>query len=248
MDSSLLNNYIDRVYNYLQQDPLVINFSKISFGEHFESLNDFYIYIKENSERYPIGVFIFCLGCIPGLDLLEKSLAELNEKIRFCQRIVLITDEDLKRCIETHPLLLHGEYFLSKPSIIGNNLFIGKAGHCNHFYLGDFFDTIINVTRYTKLNDNYCKNYYHFPMDDEEYFPISPTTEKIFEILCAKTKEGRCLIFCDKGCSRSAVIAAYFIGKRSGFDMKTTVSKIKEIYPKFSPNQGFLNQLDWCLR
>jgi len=61
---------------------------------------------------------------------------------------------------------------------------------------------------------------------------------------CRQQKNGRCLVFCKHGRSRSVAIVIAYLIEHHGHSLSTAYSLLLNIRPTISPNRNYLNQLD----
>ena len=86
----------------------------------------------------------------------------------------------------------------------------------------------------------YCKSIIY----DTPTFQISDQ----FEFCCnfiakAEHKEGKVLVYCSSGKSRSVTIVIAYLMSRSGYNFGKALQLMQKVHPISSPNNGFLKQL-----
>ncbi|RYG99972.1 hypothetical protein EON65_49810, partial [archaeon] len=264
MHKSLLIDTIGHLYNLLNTDPVVFNFSSICYGlkVHCE------VEIDEYMENSPPDNYHLCI--IVGNEQYIKYSSIFSAYLH-------ITEQDLAVCIAQYPMIKEGDEYLSKPSILLQasnswqtshhnslppvDLYIGTYNQIKGLNLSKHFDVLINVTQhayspYTFHTPHTCA-YHHIPMTDDDFFDIATALHQSELIFQQCTPQSKCVVFCDKGCSRSATILLHQLLLRSQHSHHTSstsaenaswkvdsmLQEVKRIYQKIQPNEGFLCQL-----
>ena len=138
--------------------------------------------------------------------------------------------------------------FFSNPSEVYPKIFLGSAYNAASYQtlIDHNIKYIINVT--SEITNYYEDRftYYQIPMRDNNIDSIMEHLEdsflKIEEFL--KNNDGNILVHCFMGASRSATIVAYFIAKKNGSDILTTISDMKKIRPNINLTNKFFDDLE----
>eukprot|EP01031_Cornospumella_fuschlensis_P025968 gene25968-31359_t len=256
MEASLLIDSTGHLYNILNMDPVVFNFSSIGYGVKVRLEDEIDAYM----ETSPPDRFNLCII------VANESYTKYSTKF---QSFLHIHEQHMADCIVQYPLIKEGDEYLSKPSILlqANNpiqttslppidLYIGTFYQLKELKLSKYFDVVVNVTQHTfSPNDNNCA-YHHIPMEDNVFFDITDALQQSEAIFQQCKPHSKCIVFCDKGCSRSATIILHQLLLRckpgdsdsstnscGHWKVSTMLQEVKRIYPKIQPNEGFLCQL-----
>lgn len=137
-----------------------------------------------------------------------------------------------------------GEYEIPA-SEIWKGLYLGNKDNAyNSEYLQALGVThILNVAMQAECphHDKFvCKHIPLLDTEDENLLePMEDALDFIDEGLC----EGRVLVHCISGMSRSAAIVAAWFIRREGIDVEEAISKVQDPRPIVDPNEGFRQQL-----
>lgn len=228
-----------KLYNLLNDDPIVINYNDyISYGLNVKNNDELIEEFSENSEIY------FSCIIIGNQKNLKDFISFCNENNHF-ENIYYASTEIFISCMINFPILKEDNYYDSKPAIICKNLYVGKAFQLRKENIQKHFSTIINVTENTFLDISNDKKYYHYPMKDEDDFSIMEYVDEIYEKISSCLNEDKnCVVFCDKGSSRSVSMIVYFLCKKNNMKVNEAISYIKSLYSNVNINSGFIEQLN----
>jgi hypothetical protein len=127
-----------------------------------------------------------------------------------------------------------------------NNVFIGDfASACNYEELQKCGITHI-VTVIVGVGKMYPHLFTYHVIDicDRTYTNIKLHFDNCSDFIDSAIKsEGKVLIHCQKGVSRSATIVAAYLIKKQNFTTDDALAKIKSVRDCINPNDGFIEQL-----
>lgn len=129
--------------------------------------------------------------------------------------------------------------------ILPNQLYLTGV-HCRHEeeLLGQLGITVIcDLSNQSNLPQYDGITYYRFSIIDSENENITPIMEEIYQIHQSCREEGRLLIHCMHGVSRSATCAIYCLMKQTHRSLKQSFQEVKSKRSVVLPNVGFMNQL-----
>ncbi|UJR24731.1 hypothetical protein I4U23_006105 [Adineta vaga] len=86
----------------------------------------------------------------------------------------------------------------------------------------------------------------HLPLNDTLDENITSYFQQANEFIdkCRQQKDGRCLVFCKHGRSRSAAIVIAYLIAHHNHSLSSAYLYLSKIRPSISPNRNYLNQLD----
>jgi len=205
------------------------------------SLEELEAYFENNSlDGFRLCIVIAC----PAPEIRQQHLFV---------RVVYISGIQFDRIVTRFPLLLDGEYYCSKPSIVADGLFIGQLNHAKEYDLSKLgIHTIINMTPSKLSLDKLITTipdlkYFHFPLVDSYYQVIRKTVLEVEQVIAKCPKN--CLVFCHQGMSRSGSMVLYYLAQKYQFDnIHECLQVIQYHYPKIKPNDNFMTQLEELLR
>ena len=140
-------------------------------------------------------------------------------------------------------------HYLSHPTPIFNWLFLGsfKNAFDNEELSNVGITHVLNCAMEIH-DDNLPKNinYLHIKIVDTVKFDILSYIDIANKFIeeARKFKNGKILIHCKFGISRSAAILIGYLMKYYGYTLKNAVDFIKNKRKKINPNQGFMEQLN----
>jgi atypical dual specificity phosphatase len=88
--------------------------------------------------------------------------------------------------------------------------------------------------------------YYRLSANDSTTFSISTTVSagcEIIDSVIRTKRNGKILVHCSAGISRSPTVVAAYLMKHEGMTLKAALGHIVRVRPQVSPNAGFLKQL-----
>ena len=139
-------------------------------------------------------------------------------------------------------------HFFSGPTEVYGDLYLGSAYNAACWYTLESLGIkyIINVTAEI---DNYYEHcgitYFKIPIKDDNNESIKiyleDSYDKIDEFL--SKKDGKVLVHCYMGASRSASIVAYFTAKKTGADITEVIGNLIERRPVVNPTQQLVADL-----
>lgn len=126
------------------------------------------------------------------------------------------------------------------------SLFIGSAGciyhedRLRHHKITHIVCLTSKVKSYLFSDINYCR----IPIDDDNCQDLRNVWNICFQFIdSAALNNGRILVHCYKGQSRSTAILCGYMITRHGLSLETALQLIRSVRPIAQPNENFMNQL-----
>ncbi|CAF1418580.1 unnamed protein product [Adineta ricciae] len=132
-------------------------------------------------------------------------------------------------------------------AIIDNFLYLGSlADACTPELLNKLQITHLVNLSITRIIPDESFELLHIPLRDtlDENITIYFQQANQFIENCRQRKDGRCLVFCKHGRSRSAAIVIAYLIAHHGHSLSSAYMYLSKIRSIISPNRNYLKQLD----
>lgn len=161
-----------------------------------------------------------------------------------CQTIV----KKMERLNPSTGFIMSYLHYFSGPTEVYDRLYLGSAHNAASWYtLEDLgIKYIVNVTaEIDNFHEHSGITYYKIPIKDNNNESIKPHLEESFKKIdeFLSNKNGKVLVHCYMGASRSASVVADYIAKKTNADVTDVICNLIERRPIVNPTQQFVADL-----
>jgi rhodanese-related sulfurtransferase len=156
-----------------------------------------------------------------------------------------ITTSTIERIYPTEGLCNQYMYFLSEPTYIMDNIYLGSAYNASNFaQLKNLkIEAIINMTN--DITNHFPEDiiYERYGLEDNNQDNIEEYLLKAYNFILKHQKNKKILVHCKMGASRSATIVLFYLIKKYKMNMDLALDFLKKKRVIINPNCLFMKTL-----